>query len=60
MSLAAYVTEDGLVGHHCKERPLGIETLYIPVKGNAGVKKQECVGRGAERQKSIGNFHDSI
>jgi hypothetical protein len=23
MSLAAYVSEDGLVGHQCKERPLG-------------------------------------
>jgi hypothetical protein len=24
MSLAAYVAEDGLVGHHWEERPLGI------------------------------------
>ena len=24
MSLAAYVSEDGLVGHHWEERPLGI------------------------------------
>jgi hypothetical protein len=24
MSLAAYVVEDGLVGHHWKERPLGL------------------------------------
>ena len=23
MSLAAYVSEDGLVGHHWKERPIG-------------------------------------
>ena len=24
MSLAAYVSEDGLVGHHWKERPIGL------------------------------------
>ena len=24
MSLAAYVSEDGLVGHHWEERPLGL------------------------------------
>jgi hypothetical protein len=24
MSLAAYVAEDGLVGHHWKERPIGL------------------------------------
>jgi hypothetical protein len=24
MSLAAYVAEDGLVGHHLKERPIGL------------------------------------
>ena len=28
VSLAAYVAEDGLVGHHCEERPLGIANLY--------------------------------
>jgi hypothetical protein len=24
VSLAAYVSEDGLVGHHCKEKPIGL------------------------------------
>jgi hypothetical protein len=24
LSLAAYVSKDGLVGHHCKERPIGL------------------------------------
>jgi hypothetical protein len=24
MSLAAYVSEDGLIGHHWKERPIGL------------------------------------
>ena len=29
LSLAAYVAEDGLVGHHREERPLGICKLYM-------------------------------
>jgi hypothetical protein len=24
LSLAAYASKDGLVGHHCKERPIGL------------------------------------
>jgi hypothetical protein len=47
MSLAAYVAEDGLVGHHWEERPLVLQTLYAPVQGNARAKNWECVGRGA-------------
>jgi hypothetical protein len=27
MSLAAYVAEDGLVGHHWEEKPLGLENF---------------------------------
>jgi hypothetical protein len=30
MSLAAYVAEDGLVGHHWEERPLGIANFICP------------------------------
>jgi hypothetical protein len=30
VSLAAYVAEDGLVGHQWKERPLGLAKLYMP------------------------------
>ena len=47
MSLAAYVAEDGLVGHHWEERPLGLQALYAPVQGNARAKKGEWVGREA-------------
>jgi hypothetical protein len=46
LSLAAYVSKDGLVGHHCKERPIGLATLYAPVQGNTRAKKWEWVGRG--------------
>jgi hypothetical protein len=47
LSLAAYVSKDGLVGHHCKERPIGLANfIYAPVQGNARAKKGEWVGRG--------------
>jgi hypothetical protein len=57
LTLAAYVSKDGLVGHHWKERPIGQsnficpstgerQTLYAPVQGNARAKKWEWVGRG--------------
>jgi hypothetical protein len=30
MSLAAYVSEAGLFGHHCKERPIGLaKFIYL-------------------------------
>jgi hypothetical protein len=41
VSLAAYVAEDGLVGHHWEERPLVLKRLYAPVQGNARTRKQE-------------------
>jgi hypothetical protein len=46
VSLAAYVTEDGLVGHHWEERPLDLKTLYASVQGNTRAKKWEGVCRG--------------
>jgi hypothetical protein len=33
MSLAAYVAEDGLVGHHWEERPLGLVNFIFPSTG---------------------------
>jgi hypothetical protein len=33
MSLAAYVAEDGLVGHHWEERPLGIANFIYSSTG---------------------------
>jgi hypothetical protein len=51
VSLAAYVSEDGLVG---KRGPLVVQTLYASVQGNARAKKWEWVGEGE------GDFWDSI
>jgi hypothetical protein len=39
LSLTAYVAEDGLVGHHWEERPLGIANFISPIIG-------ECQGQG--------------
>jgi hypothetical protein len=47
VSLAAYVAEDGLVGHQWKERPLVLRRLYTPVQRNARARKQKWVGWGA-------------
>jgi hypothetical protein len=33
LSLAAYVSKDGLVGHHCKERPIGLANFICPSIG---------------------------
>jgi hypothetical protein len=47
LTLAAYVSKDGLVGHHWRG-PLDLQTLYAPVQGNgnARAKKGEWVVRG--------------
>jgi hypothetical protein len=49
LSLAAYVSKDGLVGHHCKERPIGLANFICPSTGERqGQKKWEWVGREVE------------
>ena len=60
MSLAAYVAEDGLVGHHWKEKPSVLQRLYAPIQGNARTRKQEWVCWGAGQVEGIGDFPDSI
>jgi hypothetical protein len=60
MSLAAYVAEDGLVGHHWEESSLILQTLYAPEQGDTRAKKWEWVGKGAGRRQGIGDFWDSI
>jgi hypothetical protein len=38
LTLAAYVSKDGLVGHHWKERPIGLAIFICPSTG-------ECHGQ---------------
>jgi hypothetical protein len=57
MSLAAYVAEDGLVGHHWKERPLVIVNFICP-------STRECQGQeagvGGYGNRAEGAYRDSI
>jgi hypothetical protein len=36
VSVAAYVAEDGLVGHHWEERPLGLANYMPQYRGTPG------------------------
>jgi hypothetical protein len=46
LTLATYVSKDGLVGHHWKERPIGHANFICPSTGECqGQKKWEWVGR---------------
>jgi hypothetical protein len=45
VSLAAYVSEDGLVGYQWKERPIGRANVIFLSTGEARSKKWEWVGR---------------
>ena len=64
LSLAAYVSKDGLVGHHWNERPIGLANFICPSKGErqgqkVGVGGQGSVGEGmADFQDSIGNVNE--
>ena len=54
MSLAAYVSEDGIVGHQWKERPIGLANFILLSTGEC---QGQVVGVGRE---SMGDFWDSI
>jgi hypothetical protein len=57
LSLDAYVSKDGLVGHHCKERPIGLANFICPSTGELQGQKGEWVGRGLG---GMGDLWDSI
>jgi hypothetical protein len=46
VSLAAYVSEDGLVSHQWKERPIGRANFICLSTANSRAKKWEWVGGG--------------
>jgi hypothetical protein len=39
LTLAAYVSKDGLVGHHWKERPIGLANFICPSTGESQGQK---------------------
>jgi hypothetical protein len=58
--LAAYESENGLVGHQWEERPLGLANFICPSTGECQGQEAGWVGRGAEWGEGIVNFQDSI
>jgi hypothetical protein len=54
LTLAAYVSKDGLVGHHWKERPIGLANFICPSTGECQGQKMGIGGEGR------GDFWDSI
>ena len=44
LSLAAYVSKDGLVGHHWEERPLGLANFICPSTGERQGQKRGVGG----------------
>jgi hypothetical protein len=59
LTLVAYVSKDGLVGHHWKEKPIGLANFYMPqYRGTSGPKRGSgWVGMG-DFWDSIGNVNE--
>jgi hypothetical protein len=53
MSLAAYVSEDGLVGHHWEESPLGLANFICL---STGERQGQEVGVGGGSGSVLGTF----
>ena len=56
VSLAAYVSEDGLVGHHWVERPLGLANFICFSMGERQGQEVGVVGRGVGGGEGLGDF----
>jgi hypothetical protein len=59
LSLAAYVSEDGLVSHHWKERPIRLANFICPSTGERQGQKGGVGGSGIGGV-GMGEFWDSI
>jgi hypothetical protein len=44
LPLAVYASKDGLVGHHCKERPIGLANFRCPSTGECQGQKEGVGG----------------
>jgi hypothetical protein len=59
LSLAAYVSKYDLVGHHCKERPIGLANFICPSTGERQGQKGGVGGWGIGGV-GMGDLWDSI
>jgi hypothetical protein len=57
LTLAAYVSKDGLVGHHWKERPIGLANFICPSTGECQVQNGRWIGKWGG---GYGGIWDSI
>ena len=56
LTLAAYVSEDGLVGHHWEERPLGLANFICLSTGERQGKKGGVGGEGSRGGRVWGTY----
>jgi hypothetical protein len=56
VSVAAYVSEDGVVSHQWKERPIGLANFICL---STGERQGQEVG-GGDGEEGMGDFWDSI
>jgi hypothetical protein len=59
LTLAAYVSKDGLVGHHWKERANGLANFICPSTGEHQGQKVG-VGRYGSWEEGMGDFWNTI
>ena len=59
LTLSAFVSKDGLVGHHLKERPIGHANCICPSTGEHQGQKVGVGGQGSGGE-DMGDFWDSI
>ena len=59
LTLAAYVSKDGLVGRHWKERLIGHANFICPTTGERHDQKVGVGGQGSGGE-GMGDFWDSI
>ena len=60
LTLAAYVSKDGLVCHQWKDRPTGHANFICPSTGERQGQEVGVDGKGSGGVVAMGNFWDSI
>ena len=60
LTLAAYVSKDGLVGHQWKERPIGCANFICLSTGERQGQEVGVGGQGSGGGEDMGDFWDSI
>jgi hypothetical protein len=59
VSIAAYVSDDCLVGHQWKERPIGLVNFICPYTGESQGQEVGVGGWGSVWGEGVGDFWNS-